>query len=392
MSVRFRKWICVAVFAAILLCGCSGQDTDLIPPTFESVPPADRSDPMRERVLKRCEEIHGLYAEMEKPAGEDSRSAVDAIETLLMEAGLDVVDTDGIYPDYLTTADRFRDFWVTRQEPAEQEVITIRESGALAYTLFSCQEDGVYTYIMHYPPEEGEEPYFEQHEVLDWALTDRGNFYYQLYPAGDKHYSDYTLLRLNPPDRELFDLNLKYIRAGGYIGTNLFLTDWSEDDFGALSFNDLWEYLYYDCYGQHFSPEGYKFMPERECYQIPAAEFEAVVLPYFEIALDAFRDLAHYDEAGDFYPWRPIQTNDYSFLGFYDVEPEVISGQANPDGTVTLQVWMLSTDLKTDCLFSHEVTVRPLDDGRFQFVGNRITSRTEYGLPYCEPRLTWEKP
>ena len=38
--------------------------------------------------------------------------------------------------------------------------------------------------------------------------------------------------------------------------------------------------------GQHFSPEGYKFMPERECYQIPAAEFEAVVLPYFEIALD----------------------------------------------------------------------------------------------------------
>lgn len=188
MSVRFRKWICVAVFAAILLCGCSGQDTDLIPPTFESVPPADRSDSMRERVLKRCEEIHGLYAEMEKPAGEDSRSAVDAIETLLMEAGLDVVDTDAVYPDYLTTADRFRDFWVTRQES------------------------------------------------------------------------------------------------------------------------------------------------------------------------------------------------------------EVISGQANPDGTITLQVWMLSTDLKADCLFSHEVTVRPLDDGRFQFVGNRITSRTEYGLPYCDPRLTWEKP
>lgn len=399
MSVRFRKWACMVIFAAVLLCGCSGQDTDFIPstsspPTFESIAPADRSDPMQERLLKRCEEIYGLYAGAEKPAGQISRSTVDAIETLLMDAGLDVVDTDALYPDYLTTADRFRAFWdaVSRREPAEQEVITVRESGALSYLLFSCQEGTAYVSNMHYSPGEGKALYFEQHEVLDWELTERGNFYYRVYPAGDKHYSDYTLLRLNPPDKELFDLNLKYIRTGGYIGTNLFLTDWSEDDFGALSFNDLWEYLYYDCHGQHFRPEGYVFMPERECYQIPADEFEALVLPFFEIAPDTLRQLAHYDEAGDFYPWRPIQTNDYSFLEFYDVEPEVISCQANPDGTITLQVQMLSTDLKTDCLFAHEVTVRPLDDGRFQFVGNQITDQTEYGLPFCKPRLTWEKP
>lgn len=52
---------------------------------------------------------------------------------------------------------------------------------------------------------------------------------------------------------------------------------------------------------------------------------------------------------------------------------------------------MLSTDLKTDCLFAHEVTVRPLENGRFQYVGNKVTYQTEYGLPFCEPRITWNE-
>lgn len=47
--------------------------------------------------------------------------------------------------------------------------------------------------------------------------------------------------------------------------------------------------------------------------------------------------------------------------------------QVNTDGTITLTVQALSTDLKTDCLFAHEVTVRPLENGRFQYVGNKVT-------------------
>lgn len=43
-----------------------------------------------------------------------------------------------------------------------------------------------------------------------------------------------------------------------------------------------------------------------------------------------------------------------------------------------------------DCLFSHEVTVRPLGEDGFQFVSNHMLSQTEYGLPYCQPRLEWE--
>ena len=59
----------------------------------------------------------------------------------------------------------------------------------------------------------------------------------------------------------------------------------------------------------------------------------------------------------------------------------------NSDGTMTLSVEVLSTDLKTDCLFSHDVTVRPLENGSFQYVGNQTTYQTEYGLPPAESRF-----
>ena len=43
-----------------------------------------------------------------------------------------------------------------------------------------------------------------------------------------------------------------------------------------------------------------------------------------------------------------------------------------------------------DCLFSHEMTARPLRENGFRFVSNRVLSQTKYGLPYCVPRLAWE--
>ena len=136
--------------------------------------------------------------------------------------------------------------------------------------------------------------------------------------------------------------------------------------------------------------QAYDYEPERRCYMIPSAQFEEIVLPYFNIELDAFRQMAQYDAEKDGYPWRKIVTNDLVFLYYYSCEPEVSSYRANDDGTLTLTVEAISTDLKLDCLFAHEVTVRPLKDGSFQFVGNKVTYQTEYGLPFCEPRLSWD--
>ncbi len=363
---KYRK-ILPAILCLALLSGCARQ-TELS---------------QEQRLLARCEEIAAACEGL-------GQRTVDEMEEALEEAGFDVMDSSEACPAYLTTADRFRDFWerVQQEAPAEQEVISIDGAGALDYRLFSYQDGTAYVFNMRYPLDGIGGRYWEAHEILDWELTDRGNFYYQVYPA-DRHYPDYTLIRLEPPDLELWELNEKYVMSGGYIATNLFLTDWTEEDFGTLSFNDAWEDLYFDYYGQAFYPDGYaEAGPHR--YQLPAEKFETVMLSYFRVDLETLRELAHYQAEGDYYPWRQVQTNDFGFLAYEMIEPEVTAYRVNGDGTLTLTVELLSTDQKLDCLFAHEVTVRPLEDGGFQFVGNRVTSQTELGLPFCEPRLTWD--
>lgn len=406
--MKLSKLITMFLLMTLILSACGTPDAENIAvikteETFlENEINTSSNDAMQKRLEQRCEEIVSLYYDLyisaDKTEPESKwddalllQSSIDTIENLLVGAGLDVMDSNGEYPSYLTTAENFYEFWdvVQNQQAAEQEIVAIRENGALAYRLFSYQDGVFYVYSMGYPVDGGSDFNYEKHEVLDCELTDRGNFYYRIYPADDKHYADFTLIRLAAPDLKLWDLNLKYVMAGGYIATNIYLTDWNEDNWGNLSFNDLWEYFYYDYYGEQFWPDGYTYVLDQYCYEIPAAEFEKVVLPYFNIDLDAFRELAQYNAEGDYYPWRQVETNDYVFLYYYTIESEVTAYQINADGTITLTVEMLSTDLKTDCLFAHEVTVRPLEDGKFQFVSNKVTYQTEYGLPFDAPRLTW---
>lgn len=367
--------------------------------------PNDPSNAKAQRQLeKRCAEIVSMYQDLYAAADKvepESRweepvleqSSIDLIEERLQSAGLDVIDTDEICPGYLTTGEHFYSFWnaVQQERDTQQEVIAIRPSGALDYQLFTYREGTAMVFSMVDLVDDKMEPDYEVHEILDWDVTEKGNFYYRIHPEGDKHFSAYTMLRLEKPKKELWELNQKYIMAGGYIATNLFLTDWTEENFSGLCFNDLWEYLYRYENEEQFSPDGYAYSDELRCYQIPAVEFERVILPYFHIDRQMLRRLAQYQDDGDYYPWRQIETNDFAFhLSYYSIEPEVTAFQINSDGTITITVQVISTDLKKDCLFSHEVTVRPLENGGFQFSGNRVIDRGSNGLPFCEPRLTWE--
>lgn len=355
------------------------------------------------KVEKRCEEIVKLYQDVYAAAQKTepetrwdtprvSQTDLEAIEDRLRASGLDVLDTQGEAPEYLPTGDNFRSFLerLTRGETARQEVLSLRPSGALSYRLFTCQDGELFVHSMVAPLDTGADPNYELHQVLDWELTDRSNFYYRIRPMGDGHYADYALIRLEEPDLALWELNRRYITAGGYVGSNLFLTDWTEEDFSGLCFNDLWEYLYRDTHGAQFNPEGYRYNADEHCFEIPAREFEKIILTYFDIDRQTLRSLAGYAPETDTYPWRQIQSNELvSILHYYTMEPEVTASRFGDDGTLILTVQVLSTDLKTDCLFSHEVTVRPREGGGFQFVANRVLSQTEYGLPYCQPRLSW---
>ena len=385
--MRYKGIAACLIALCLLLCACgapgAGQERD---------------------IQKRCRQIVSLYRDLydsaqKEPAADRweeqtlSQQSIDAIEARLLERGLDVIDSSADCPGYFVNAEHFRQFWdsVQRDEEASQEVIAIRDSGALSYRLLTHQDGTTYVYSLVYSLAGDEDPDYEMHQVYGAELTEQGNFYYRINPEDDCHYANYTLIRLQKPDQELWELYSKYILAGGYTATNIFLTDWTEDDFSPLCFNDLWEYVYRYRTGTQFWPDGCAYDKSRNCYLIPAAEFESAVLPFFKLDAQALRQLADYDAQTDSYPWRQVESNDYAFyLSYYTIEPEVTACRTNADGTLALTVEARSTDLGVDCLFSHEVTVRPMEDGGFQFVGNRVLSQTEKGLPYCEPRLTWD--
>ena len=385
--MRYKGFAACLIALCLLLCACgapgAGQERD---------------------IQKRCRQIVSLYRDLydsaqKEPAADRweeqtlSQQSIDAIEARLLERGLDVIDSSADCPGYFVNAEHFRQFWdsVQRDEEASQEVIAIRDSGALSYRLLTHQDGITYVYSLVYSLAGDEDPDYEMHQVYGAELTEQGNFYYRINPEDDCHYANYTLIRLQKPDQELWELYSKYILAGGYTATNIFLTDWTEDDFSPLCFNDLWEYVYRYRTGTQFWPDGCAYDKSRNCYLIPADEFEAAVLPFFKLDAQTLRQLADYDAQTDSYPWRQVESNDYAFyLSYYTIEPEVTACRTNADGTLALTVEARSTDLGVDCLFSHEVTVRPMEDGGFQFVGNRVLSQTEKGLPYCEPRLTWD--
>lgn len=368
---------------------------------IREIRPDDTGEETAERIEQECLEIaencKEAYRNAEKipadfPLGIYilSQSGFDAMESWLIGAGYPTVDTREDYPEYLANPDALYDFWACVQagRQAETRYLRVMESGGVSCIVFCFDGSTGEFFNADVEYDSRNEPYIsrlESRKVLDWELTPKGNFYYQILPS-DIHYVDYEAVRLTPPDEALYDLTSRYILPVGYQATNLFLCDWNEADFGELSFNDVFEYLHLmGKVGRLYAAD---FPQHEDPYYslIPAAVFEDAVLPYFDISRKELRERAMYDSETDSYPWLEQGTNEFNDFPF--MEMEVTKYQNNPDGTLTLTVNVSSPELKTDDLFGHEVTVRPLEDGGFQYVANRITYQTEHGLPPSEPRLS----
>lgn len=319
------------------------------------------------------------------------RADLDAFEELLMAEGFAVVDADEIYPAYLANQEPLYAFWgaVSAGEDGELTLIRVNGDGGLSHLFFSCKDGEVIMALTDLCWGSDDRLYVWESEVLpiyDLELTDWGIFYYQNYPD-DPHYINYNQIRITPVDRDLYDLNRKYVQCVGYWFTNLFLCDWSEEDFGELCFNDVFEYLYADDTGKVLNWEQYPSLTEPSWFQIPAGLVEKTIRSYFAISPQKLRELAGYDGKEDCYLWRPVYGNDVTVWKYPMCEPEVLSCTQNGDGTMTLSVQVYSPELKTDRLFAHEVTVRPLENGKFQYVSNRVTYVGDRGLPPSMPRF-----
>lgn len=224
--------------------------------------------------------------------------------------------------------------------------------------------------------------------VLTWSSGEPAVTWQGSYPAeGWKSDGDYLFFEENLPVaydgapgytavriRQLEDSCLRWteecLRPAGYGSTGLFFENWTEEDMDPPFFYDLFPLLYPSVFGRQIP---YEQTAYGALYRVPEVEFETVIRTYFSISEDALRQTDGYRADLRCYEYRSrsFADNPGSPNSPY---PEAISCAENGDDTMTLTVRAVWPSRHSCDAFFHEVTIRPMPDGGFQFVSNRVLS------------------
>lgn len=233
--------------------------------------------------------------------------------------------------------------------------------------------------------------------VDSWQYTEEGYFIFtgksfsaQSLVLTMSDEEEFAAWRVEPLDQQCREWTRRYLLPVGYGKNNMFLTDWSEADYGTLDFYDLFDKFYPEMYQQSVPYTTSENAAVGVVYHIPAREFEDVVSLHFAVGTETLREKTDYLEAANAYEYRP--------RGFYETEypnlpyPEVISGAENGDGTLTLLVNAVYPSAETSRAFTHELTIRPDAQGGFQYLSNRVLrSGQDYDTGWHTDRLTAEE-
>lgn len=202
----------------------------------------------------------------------------------------------------------------------------------------------------------------EKFRVYDWEYTEKGWLIWEKALSKNQEMDMHSFFRILPLDEKCRELCDQYILPVSYFCNNLFLTDWDAGSMEKIEFNDLYDFLYEMKYGE-------KLDEEAAADGIPKAQFEEVVLTYFDISVEQLEKYAHYDAAGGIYPWESV--NAWNRVRQVQPFPEVVRCEENQDGTWTLYVEGILIVAGDDCAFRHRVTMRERDGG-WVYVANDI--------------------
>ena len=301
----------------------------------------------------------------------------------------------------MTQAEQAFDFCkaVDEKEMDELTIIVVMEMGIRKFDLKT--EDGNVNIVREYYQ-------YDQNGSLQnrstvsypadfWQYTEEGYLIFEGSYFSDESYiltlsdtPEHTMLRILPLDEKCREYNRKYILPVGYEQNNLFLCNWSEDDFGDLDFYDLFDRFYPMTHSQPVPYMADEDLGVGAVYQIQGELFENVIGAYFNMDRETLRSKTTYLSELAAYEYRP--------RGFYEVEypdiayPEVVSYTENEDGTVTLYINAVYPSGNMSKEFAHITVIRPLSEESFQYVSNEITLPEGYhDIWWHSNRLTEEE-
>lgn len=400
---KFKNISMILVFIILGISGC-GKDTQT--QTIEKVteekselPMYELSDYETDEITKICEDIYETALKDNKG---DSLTTVRNIVNQLGEKGYAAVDCDNQID--MTKSDQVMQFCkqVDAKKPAEITIIVVSyQDDFIRYDL-KTQDGNVDVERSYYKYENRcfDKKSTDNYSADLWQYTNEGYLIFggnwfseESYVLSLSDVPECTALRVKPLDERCRELNRQYIFPIGYGKNNMFLTDWSENDYRELDFYDLYDIFYPKVNNRAIPYVADDDIRAGAVYQIPKDEFENVIMKYFNIDSRTLQSKTTYHEEDETYTYKP--------RGYYEMEypkvpfPEVVNYSENSDGTIMLTVNAVYPYGNTSKLYTHEVVVRPMNNGGVQYVSNKVlTSDNDYDKSWHVDRMTdeqWEK-
>ena len=357
---------------------------------------------IQEESEEDADEIISVCIDLYEKAEEENKLAdletIRSIVNRLGENGYSAVDSRNQIN--MTEPEKVVEFCekVDAQEEAEITILEISYLGGFVKYDLHTKDGNVDVVRSYYKYENGnmKREVIGNYQAEYWNYTEEGYLMFsgvwfseELYVLTLSGAEEHTALRVQPLDETYRVLSRKYLRPISFEQNNMFIVDWSEDDFGDLNFYDMYDILYPKVNGQYVPYAADDNLSISAVYQIPKEEFESVIMKYFNIDSETLQSKTVYYSENSTYEYKP--------RGFEEVEypeypySEVVGFSENSDGTITLTANVVFPYAGDSKVYAHEVVVRPLEDGGVQYVSNRIIpSEDNYRETWHTPRLTLE--
>ena len=358
---------------------------------------------IQEESEEDADEIISVCIDLYEKAEEENKLAdletIRSIVNRLGENGYSAVDSRNQIN--MTEPEKVVEFCekVDAQEEAEITIFEISYLGGFVKYDLHTKDGNVDVVRSYYKYENGnmKREVIGNYQAEYWNYTEEGYLMFsgvwfseELYVLTLSGAEEHTALRVQPLDETYRELSRKYLNPISFERNNMFIVDWSEEDFGDLNFYDMYDILYPKVNGQYVPYVADDNLSVSAVYRIPKEEFESVIMKYFNIDSETLQSKTVYYSEDSTYEYKP--------RGFEEVEypeypySEVVGFSENSDGTITLTANVVFPYAGDSKVYAHEVVVRPLEDGGVQYVSNRIIpSEDNYRETWHMPRLTLEE-
>lgn len=322
-------------------------------------------------------EVEQIYIDAYEGQNDFSKSVKQIVENLGVNGYISIDSENKVN---MTNADQMKQFINAHKsgEQAQIHVLQVLYSGGLNYIEINTDKGraGVSQIYYLFQDNRLSEHSRNEFEADYFEYTDEG---YLLIEGHWDSFQNYVLslsdeeahiaLRVEPLDEKCRELCAKYITPISYGLNNVFITEWNEDNYSELDFNDIFDKFYAETYAKIFPytmNEDYSVTNE---YEISSEEFETVVFRHFKVTSEDLHMLLNYDDNSDVYIYRPrgFEEHDYAEVPY----PEVVAYEENNDGSMTLTVNAVYPTDNSSKLFSHRVTVSDLGDSIY-YLSNEI--------------------